>query len=318
MATGDAADLKKVGVQVGAGTYGDAGAAFTEGIACNEFSTPITFAPEPINNVAGSFQHRKTSKPPIFHDLSLGFDLDVGDNASGNIGHFLQSIFGTDTDTGSDPYQHKFTRNDTSTPTWFNLYSDKDETNKQYRGFRANSVVFTIDGEAGNIPVVVGGIYQLESALAPAQSLVYSTSDPLTAHDASTFTLGGSPVTNFKTCEITITRDNVRHKPISNLQTIANQFTQNFDIGVTMTGLNFANETEYDKFKAGTTTAFVLTLTDGNSNYITFFLDALKYNAWEPPAASSNTLLNITAGAFQTGNGGYVTLQNARAANYNA
>lgn len=318
MGSGEAGDLKKVGVRVGSGSYAGASASFTQGLLCNEFNTPIAHAPEPINRVGGSFQIRKTSKPPIFRDANLTFDLDVGDNTSGNIGHFLQTIFGQDTLSGSSPFQHKFTRNDTSAPTWLNLYSDKDETNKQYLGFKANSITFTIDGEAGSIPVVVAGIFKTEAALGAAQSLVYSTSEPLTGHDASTFTLGGSPVTNFKTCEITITRDTVRHKPISNSQYILNQYAQNFGIAVAMTGLNFNNETEYDKFKAKDTTAFVLTLTDGNSNYLTFNLPALQYNSWEPPALSSDTLINISVGAYETGDAGFVTLQNERAANYDS
>jgi hypothetical protein len=271
-----------------------------------------------VNAVSGSFQVRKTSKPPIFHDANLTFSLDVGDNASGNIGHFLQSIMGTDTPSGSSPYQHTFTRNDTSTPTWFNLWSDKDEDEKQYRGFRASSVGFSISDEAGDIPVTVSGPLQIESELAGPQSLVFSGSPVLTAHDASTWTLGGSPVTSIKTCEITITRDNQRHKAISNLQTVNNIYTANFGIALTMTGLNFSDETEYDKFKAGTTTAFRLILTDSNSNYIDFNFPAIKYNGWTPPANSTDTLLGITATAFATGNSNQIVLQNARSTAYSA
>lgn len=314
---GDSSNLVDVGIALGAGAFGTAAESFTLGLLCTNFGTTEEFAPEPVNQVGSSLQIRKTTTPPIFLNLSLGFALDVGDNTSGNIGHFLQSIFGTDTIGESPPYTHTFTRNDTSIPTWFNLWSDKDIDSKQYRGFRVNTLTFSIDSGTGAVTVTVEGFYQIDSELA-TQSLTYSTSPILTAHNASIWTLGGSPNTNFNTCEITITRDNQRHKAISNIQTIDNIYSANFGIAVSLAGLDFTSETEYDKYRAKTATPFRLTLTDANSNYIDFNFPAMIYNSWTPPAPSANALLNIATTLFATEDNNEIVLQNERSTAYSA
>ena len=316
---GESGKLKHVGIELGAGAFGSASAAFTHGLCCTSFNCNPKTSVEPIPEVRGKLSTvRVTRNAAIDYDAALVFPLDVGDLASGNIGHFLQSILGTDIIGGSGPYQHKFTRADTSEPTWFNLYSDKDATEKQYAGFRANSVKFTLTSGEGQIPVEVGGIVQGESALGGAQSLVFSASPILTPQQATTLTIASSPITNFESIEITIARTNERFRAVGSSRLINNQYTRDFRIDIALSGINFASETERDKFKAspGTASAFNMILTDSASNYLHFYFPELYYTLFDGPDINDTELLKISVSQIVTGDAYYVELQNNRSTAY--
>ena len=312
--------LQKVGVALGASTYGTAAASFTRGLLCSAFNITPKADPQRVSEVRGAMSTIRLTKPVIDYDASLKFPLDTGDSTSAGLGDFLASVMGVDTKTGSNPYVHTFTRLDSATPSWLNLYSDKDADNKQYTGFYANSVKLSITGDAEQIDVEVAGIVKDVSELADAQSIVFSAAPLIVPSGASTFTIAGGAVTNFDQVDITIFRDIQRFHPIGNSRVISAAYAKNYGIDVAMQGLQFAAETERDKFIAMTSSAMNLILTDSASNYLRFNFPEMFYSSWPDESNINDTdLLRFSCGAIVTdGSTPQVILQNARATAYTA
>jgi hypothetical protein len=312
--------LKKVGLALGSTTYGTASGSFTRGLLVSSFNIKAKADPERVPEIRGDLSTRRVTKPVQDYDASLKFPLDLGDNASANIGDFLANILGTDTISGSSPYTHTFTRLDSATPSWHNLYSDKDITAKQYTGFRCNSLKFSIKGDASEIEVEAAGIVKDESALAGAQSLVFSGSPLLLPSQASTFQVGGSTVENFDQIDITIFRNFQRFHPVGNSRVISKALGKDFGIDVAMQGLQFASETERDKFKAVTSSAFNLIFTDANNMYLRFNFPEIFYSSWPDESDLNDTdLLRFSCGAIVTdGSAPSIVLQNLRSTAYTA
>lgn len=311
--------LQKVGIALGSSTYGTAAGSFTRGLLVRDFSVNPSDGAKPISEVRGDLSTRRVGLPPLDFDASFKFPLDVGDSASANIGDFLLSVMGADSVAGSNPYQHTFTRQDSATPPWHNIYSDKDVTdNKQYTGFRADSVKFSIDGGASEIGVEVGGVVKDEAVLGGVQSLSFSGSPLLLPSQAGTFTIGIASVVNFDKVDITIKRGQTRFHPVGNSRRITNAYTKDFSIELGMQGIDFTDEVERAKFLAGTSSIFNLILTDANSNYLRFNFPEFYYQSWKGPDIADTELLRINAAGFVTGNSYSVILQNARSTAYSA
>jgi hypothetical protein len=310
--------LQKVGLALGAGTYGDAAASFTRGLLVSKFDVKPSSKIEGVKEVRGDLSTRRVTVPPIDYEATLGFPLDVGDNASANIGHLLQALFGTDTITGSSPYTHTFSRQDSSTPTWFNMFCDAASVDKQYTGFRGTSLKFSIKSDSGMIDVEAQGIVKDEADLVAAQTLAFSGSPLLLPSQATTFTLGGSPVTNFDQLDITIKSEVDRFRPIGTSRAISQAYRKDFSIELALQGLAFSDETERAKFKAVTSSSFNLILTDSNLNYLRFNFPEIYFTGWEGPSINDTDLLRISAAALVTGNSYSVILQNLRSTTYSA
>ncbi len=311
--------LQKVGLALGASTFGTASGAFTRGLLVSEFNVTPSGGAGRVAEVRGTLATNRISIPPLDYDVSMKMPLDLGDASSANIGDILLNIMGTDTVAGSNPYTHTFTREDSATPDWHNLYSDKNAVNKEYRGFRANSVKFSIKGDASQIDVDVAGLLMTADDLAGTQSLTFSGSPLVLPSQASTFTIGGSAVANFDSVEITIFREYQRFHPIGNSRVITNAYGKTYGIDVALQGLDFANETERAKFLAATSSSLNLILTDANSMYLRFNLPEVYYSSWEDPAIADTDLLRVSAGMIVTdGSAPSVILQNARATAYSA
>jgi hypothetical protein len=315
----DVSQLTKVGVALGSGAYGTASGSFTRGILASAFGgVSPQHTVNRVPSVRGDMSTQKTTKGPIrYPGLAMTFPLDVGNLTSASIGDFLASIFGNESgvDEGAGIYSHQFDiQSATDTPPWLNLWSDKDAVNKQIQGLRVGSLEFSLDGNAddGVIPVTVGGICQTESDLSADQSLVFSDEPLLTPADASTISIGGA-VTNFDILTITITRGQVGFKPISNVRTINELISgTEFSMIITAEGLNFATETERDKFKGNNSTSFALTLTDSNSNFLQVTAPVVDYQTFDGPDISDTDILKISCAMIVKDAPGdfYVKLQN--------
>jgi hypothetical protein len=312
--------LKKVGVALGASTYGTAALSFTRGLLCSAFNVTPKGDPQRVSEVRGAMSTVRLTKPVLDYDATLKFPLDTGDATSAGLGDFLASIMGVDTKTGSNPYVHTFTRLDSATPSWLNLYADKDIDAKQYTGFYANSVKLSIKGDAEQIDVEVAGIAKDVSELAGAQSIVFSAAPLLVPSGVSTFTIGGSSVTNFDQVDITIFRDIQRFHPIGNSRVISAAFAKNYGIDVAMQGIQFAAETERDKFIAMTASSLNLILTDSAANYVRFNFPEMFYSSWPDESNINDTdMLRFSCGAIVTdGSTPQVIIQNARSTAYTA
>jgi hypothetical protein len=316
----DVAALSKVGIALNTTSIGAAAASFSRGILANKFECSLTKTVEPVPEVRGTLGPVRVSSGISTFAPALSFPLDTGDADSGSIGDFLACVFGTDTGTLSGgKYKHKFTINDTDQPNWINLYSNKDAVAKQVVGFRPTSVKITIKGGDTLCMVEVSGIAYNESDLASAQTLTYCDAMPITPQQVSTFTIGGSAVTNFEQVIITITRGQEGLPLLGNSTVIGKLVSgKDFSFDIEATGLNFANETERAKFKSMTSSSFVLTLTDAVSNYITFNMSEMYYKSWTDPSISAGDLLKMSFAGFATGAhvGQYVELQNLFASRY--
>lgn len=308
--------LQKVGIAVGSSTFGTAAASFTRGLLVSDFQCNPSAKVEGVKEVRGDLSTRRVTVPPIDYDATLKFPLDVGDNTSGDIGHFLMTMFGIDNLGGSNPYTHTFQRHDSSTPAWLNLYSDKNAVNKQYQGFRGNSLKFSLKSGSGQIDVEAGGIVQTLSDLVAAQTLAFSGSPLLLPSQATTLQIASGDVVNFDQIDITIKSDLERFRPIGTSRTILNAYRKDFSIEIGLQGLDFSDDTERAKFLAGNTSAFKLLLTDSNNNYLLFNFPEVHYTSWEDPSIAGTDLLKMSAAMLVTSNAYSVILQNARASSY--
>ncbi|MFA6198648.1 MAG: phage tail tube protein [Patescibacteria group bacterium] len=311
--------LQQVGLKVGGTTaYATASTTFTRGLLVRTFDVNPTDGAAPVSEVRSKFGPNRVGLPMIDFDAAITFPLDVGDNASGNIGDFLNGVFGTDAVSGTGPYLHTFSRNDTALPKYLNLYSDKDIDNKQYTGFRTEQVKFTIDAGSPEIGVEISGVFKDESEYAGAQTLTYSGSPLLLPSQATTLTLAGNAVTTFSKIEITVKRTLERFHAVGSSRRISNAYSKDFSIDIACEGLDFTAETERDKFIAGTSTAFNLILTDSNANYLRFNLPTVYYQSWKGPDINDSELLKVNLVGFATGDSYNAYLQNMRATGYDA
>lgn len=312
--------LQKVGVALGTSSYGTAAASFTRGLLVSSLSVQPKGDPQRVAEVRGDLSTRRVTIPVIDFDATLKFLLDTGDANSAGIGDFLANVLGTDTKTGSNPYVHTFTRLDSATPSWHNIYSDKDAVNKQYTGFRVSSVKFSIKGDAEQIDVEVAGVVKDESVLADAQTLSFSSAPLIPPSQASTFTIADGAVTNFDQVDITIFREIQRFHPISNSRRISAGYSKTFGIDIAMQGLQFAAETERNKFLAVSSSSLNLILTDSASNYLRFNFPEMFYSSWPNESDINDTdLLRFSCAAIVTdGSAPQVILQNAQPTAYTA
>jgi hypothetical protein len=315
----EAGKLSKLGIELGSGTYGDPSAAFTHGLLVSEFKCNPKIDVKPAAVVDGTMQVRKVTRPPIKMDFGMKFPLDLGDNASANIGQLLAGILGDDAISGSGPYLHTLTRLDSSTPPWFNFWSDKDVDDKQYKGARFGQVKFNLKGGDGQIDVEASGIVKEDAELAGPQALVFSGSPLVVPSQASTLTLGGAPVTNFDGLSIAFTRELEGFHPVGNSRYAGKILAKGpLLIELTAEGLDFAAETERDKFIAGTSSAFNLILTDSLANYLRFNFPEIYHTAWEGPDISEGDLKRVSMAGLVTANTYAVLLSNLRSTAYDA
>jgi hypothetical protein len=296
--------LSKVGVALGASSYGTAASSFTRGLLVSSFTAnPGSQSVDRVPEVGGTFRTRRVTKGPIDYEASLGFALDVGDAASAGIGDFLACLMGTDTGTlvAGPKYKHKFTTSASAVPAWLNLWSDKDDVFKQICGYRPNSIKVTINSGEGQSKVEVGGIAKTESDLNSDQTLVFSDEPLILASQATAFTVGGSTVTNFDSAEFTFSIDAERFRAISSSRDITNAYKKSLRCQCALSGLTFGTETERAKFKATSSSSLVLTLTDPNSNYITFNFSEAYWSGFEGPNIDDTGLLKMSGTLMATG-----------------
>jgi len=316
----DLSQLKKVGINLGGTTFGALSTSFTRGLLATSFSVTPKQTVERVPEIRGDLSTLRVTKGILSYEPSLTFPLDTGDADSAGLGDFLASLFGTETGAtaGAGLYTHTFTVNNTGAPPALNLYSNKDAVAKQIVGFRVGQVKITIKATEPVIQVEVSGIAKDESDLAETQTLAYCNSAIITPQMASALTLGGAAC-NFEDITITITREQESKKYIDNTRVINDLVSgKTFQVTIEATGVNFANETERAKFKTGTSSSFVLTLTDDVSNYITFNFSEIYYQSWEDPTLNDSNVLTIGLAALATGalTGVWVTIKNAYAKRY--
>lgn len=311
--------LKKIGIELGVAPYGTPATTFTHGLLASAFSCNPKTEVKGVPEVRGDFSTRRvTTKAALDHDLALSFPLDLGDTTSGNIGQFLAAIFGIDTKTGSGPsYIHTFSRADVSDPVWFNLFADKDFSPKQYLGFRAQTLKFSLKAGEGLINVDVSGIVKGESDLTNPGVLVFSAAPIVSPQEASVLTFGADTA-GFEELNITITRDVQRYRVIGASRLINNALTKSFQIQVDAKGLVFASEVTRAKFLAGTSDSLALTLSDPTINSLAFNFGELYHTAYDGPDIKDTDLLNVSLASLITGNAATVVLTNTRSTAYTA
>lgn len=310
----DISKLKQVGVALGSGAYGTASGSFTRGLLVSNLSSNPGQTVEPVPEVRGTLETIRTTKGPIERPLSLAFPLDVGDASSGSVGDFLGSVYGSETPTnvGGGLYKHKFLLGNTGNPSWLNLWTDKDKTSRQIRGFMPGSVKFTVNAAEGQIPVEVEGLAQTEGDLG-AQTLAFADEPIIVPSEATVMKIGGSTVNEVESAEITVMREQEGIMVIKN-QRFINELVsgKNFAIALLINGINFTDETERAKFIASNTSSFELKLVDGNSNYIHFQFPETYYQTFEGPDISGEDVLRISAAMIVTGDDAnhFIELQN--------
>jgi hypothetical protein len=312
--------LSSIGISSGGASLGTPSASFTRGFAVSSFSVTPKQEVKPVPQVRGNLATMRVTKGVVSYEPSLSFALDTGDADSGSIGDFLASVLGLETPTavGGGIYKHKFTVKNTGTPPWLNLYSDKDAIAKQIVGFMVGQIKISIKANDPIINVEVSGIAKDESDFAAPQTLTFCDSGVITPQMATVLTFGGAACT-FEDITLTFTRSQESKKYIDNTR-VVNDIISGKDFAWTIeaTGINFANETERAKFKAGTSSAFRLTLTDDASNYIDFNASEIYYTSWEDASVNDTDVLTIGIAALATGalTGVWVELQNAYAKRY--
>jgi len=317
----DISKLKKVGVDLA--TFGTPSGSFTRGIYVTNFSDNASQSVDTIKETTGSLANKRVTKSGIDFAPSLTFALDVGDDDSASIGDFLASVLGLDTgtDEGGGDFKHIFKVLSSIEPPALNIWSDKDTTNKQAVGLRVGSIKLSLGANEGMIPVEVTGISQKNSDLASDQTLVFSGAPILTPNDATVIKLGGSDVC-FESLEITITREQESVRCIGASRYVSNVASgKSFRIELTATGLQFANETEYNKFMATTSSSFELKIVDSDSHYIHIVIPEMFYNTWEGADISGSDLLRVNIGAIandedNSGTPAYVELLNTYGKRY--
>lgn len=295
--------LQELGVELNTGAYGTTVASFTRGLLVTGFDSNLAQTVEPVPEVRGNLETRRVTQGPQDHAATLSFALDVGGSASGGIGDFLGSIYGKDTgtDPGGGDFDHKFTLLNDAQPSQLNFWSAKDQDAKQYRGFRPGSVKFTFGSGEGMSTVEVEGILKDTEELA-TQTLVFANMPLILPSQATTFKVGGVAITNFETVEITITREQEPFRPIGNSKKINELFSgKEFKIEIVLAGLDFANETEKDKFAAVTSSSFELIFTDASGNTLDFDFPEIFYQVFDGPAINDTDILKVSATSIVTG-----------------
>lgn len=312
--------LSSIGINIGGASIGALSASFTRGLAVSSFGVTPKQDVKPVPQVRGDLSTMRVTKGVISYEPALSFPLDTGDADSASIGDFLASVFGLETPTavGGGIYKHKFTVKNTGTPPWLNLYSNKDAVAKQIVGFMVGQVKISIKANDPVINVEVSGIAKDESDLTGAQTLAFCDSGIITPQMATALTFGGAACT-FEEITLTFTRSQESKKYIDNTRTVNDIISgKDFTWTIEATGINFANETERAKFKARTSSAFRLTLTDDASNYIDFNASEIYYTSWDDASINDTDVLTIGIAALATGalTGVWVELQNAYAKRY--
>lgn len=306
-----ASKLKKVGVALGSGTYGDASLAFTRGLLVSDFDANPSQSVEPVGEVRGTLNTIRTTKGPIEHKAKLSFPLDAGDATSASIGDFLASILGAEAGSiVSAKYKHRFTSNDDCEPAWFNIWSDKDATPKQYCGFRASNLKLTFDSKEGVVPCEVEGQFKNESNLA-AQSLVFSAAPLMVPSMIGTLTLGGSAIADLESVEFNIARGMEGINTLGTSRYI-NRLNSGKSLLLTlaMNGIAFTTETERAKFLANTSSSFGLKLTDGSSYYLELTFPEMYFQTFEGPSLKGEDVLRVSLAAIVTGSAWTIDLYN--------
>lgn len=312
--------LSSIGINIGGASIGAVSASFTRGLSASSFSVTPKQEVKAVPQVRGDLSTMRVTKGVISYEPSLTFPLDTGDADSASIGDFLASVMGLETPTavGGGIYKHKFTVKSTGTPPWLNLYSNKDAVAKQITGFMVGQIKVSIKANDPIINVEVSGIAQNESDLAAAQTLTFCDSGIITPQMAGTLTFGGASCT-FEEITLTLSRSQESKKYIDNTRVVNDIISgKDFSWTIEATGVNFTNETERAKFKAGTSSSFRLTLTDDASNYIDFNASEIYYTSWEDAAINDTDILTIGISAIVTGSltNIWVELQNAYAKRY--
>lgn len=306
---GNVGELDQVGLKLGDGTYGTEGGSYGRGLLVNSATfNPGTQTVEPVVEVSGTYDINRVTKGMLNYEATLGFMADAGgDGSGGSIGDFLASLLGTDTgvDEGGGDYSHTFKPSASATPPWLNFWSDKDVAGREYLGFYCTSIKFTISADAGMIPVEVTGIYKTETDYSTGSvTLAFDAEPLLLPSQVSTFSIAGSTVTNFNSCEITLTNETEAFTPLQNDRTISNAYRKNVRANIALTGLNFATETERDKYTGVTAlggSGFIMQIDDSNSNYLKFTFPVGYYTSWEGPNISGSDLKTINTNILATG-----------------
>lgn len=312
--------LSKVGVALGSGTYGDAALAFTRGLLVSSFvANPGKQTVEPVNEVRGDLSIRRITQGGIDYDASLAFPLDVGDATSASIGDFIAALLGKDTGTnlGGSLYKHRLQVENTDVPPWLNLWSDKDATLRQYKGFRPASIKISMKAGEGQASCEVSGAFKDESDLA-AQTLVFSAAPLLLPSNVLTFTVGGATVTNYDTCDIEITTAQERFRNLGNSRVVKNIHRKDVKVEVSMSGLAFTDETERAKYKANTASSLGIKIADSANNYLELVAPETYWTAFEGPNISGEDMLKTSGKHLVTGAlaNWYFDLQNAYSKRY--
>ncbi len=318
--------LKKMAMEIGTGSLGaNAATIMTHGLLGSALSINPKTDVKAVPEIRGGFMTRRvTTNGGITRDLNISFPLDCGDLASANVGQFLAAIFGVDTVGApvSGIYPHVFSRLDDSQPPWFNIYSDKDPVAKQYTGFRAKTLKFTLKAGDGLINVDCTGSVKSESNFTNPGTLSFSSTQPVTPQQA-TLTIGSGAV-NFEEITIEIMRDTEAFRVIGPSRDIADLLTKGFQIKLDFKGLTFADDTMRARFLAGTSDSMALTLTDGATtpNSLVFNFPEIFYTVFDGPDLKDQDILKISVSALATGAGTgttfNVTLNNLRVAAYTA
>jgi len=264
--------LQQVGLELGAGNYGTAATSFARGLMVTSFTAnPGAQSVDRVPEVKGTLGISRVTKGPLDWDVSLGFPLDVSTTGGAGIGDFLASLMGTDTGSlAGGVYTHKFTVAETALTPWLNLYSTKDYVPKQVSGFKCNSIKFSIKSSDGMIGVEVGGVAQGESDLAATQTLTFAAAPLMIPSNVTTFTVGGTAVTNFESVDITLKSENDKFRALGTSRGITNAYRKAWSVEIALSGLNFASETQRTAYTNVTSSAFNLVLTDSGSKTISF------------------------------------------------
>jgi len=319
MSAGCVSTLKKVGVNLGSGDYGDVSSNFTRGLLVSAFSSNIEQSVEKVSAISGKFGAPRVSKGGLNYNPSLTFPLDLGDNESAGIGDFLACIFGAEVGVAvSSNFLHTFSPENSCTAPWLNLWSDKDIKSKQVTGFKPNSIKITLNSGEGSIQCEVSGIAKSESDLIADQTLVFSTVEMLTPDMTTLLQLGGASATNIDNVEITLTNEIEGFRPLGVSRDISKAFKKNIGIEISVSGLAFEDEIERDKWKNVTDTSFALTITDPDTNYLAITLAEAHWNSNEGADINEEDLLKMSGTIFATGDesGWIVALKNKYSKSY--
>jgi hypothetical protein len=313
-----ASNLHEVGIALGSGTYGDPALAITRGLLVENFSSGQESEVKPALELRGDKSSRRVTYGGLNYPVSGGMYLDVGNATSGSIGDILASILGAEaiTAVGTGKYKHRLTLGASDLPPWFNLCSNLHPTPKQVSGVRFRSAKFSIPAD-GPAKVSFEGQAKTESDLA-AQTLAHSDAPILHGHDATTFKVGGSTVTNFDNVEITVGAGVDAFRGIGSSRDLTQLYNKSSLIVATLSGITFEDEVERAKFKAAGSTSFQIKLADANGNYLEFYFPSVYYTAFTDPALGVDELLKLSCAIAVVGNPAnwYIDLQSPYAVKF--